>query len=180
MKVQLPENISEITLNQFQRYQELLSRDIDLMNFTKRKISIFTKIPFKDLANVRATDFERLSSQIDKALSTPANFTNTFKLNGIEFGFVPDLDEITAGEYADIEKYQDGIDNLHKVMAVLFRPILNKEGKRYEIESYTGTKKYAEILKEMPLNIVNGALVFFLNLASELEICTQKYLIEGL
>lgn len=178
MKVQLPENISEITLNQFQRYQELLTRDIDIMNFTKRKISMFTKIPFKDLANVRATDFERLSAQIDKALNTPANFTNRFKLNGIEFGFITDFDEITAGEFADIEKYQDGIENLNKVMAVLFRPVIKKEGNRYEIESYAGTKKYAEVLKEMPLSIVNGALVFFLNLANELEDYTLRYSIE--
>jgi hypothetical protein len=179
MKVQLPENISEITLGQFQRYQELITRDIDLMNFTKRKISIFTKIPFKDLANVRATDFERLSKQIDIALDTPASFQNRFKLNNIEFGFITDFDEITAGEFADIEKYQDGIENLNKVMAVLFRPVIKKEGIRYEIESYAGTKKYAEILKEMPLSIVNGALVFFLNLANELEDYTQKYLIEA-
>lgn len=179
MKVQLPENISEITLGQFQRYQELLTRDVDTMNFNKRKISIFTKIPFRNLGNVRSTDFERLSKQIDIALDTPASFKNTFKLNNIEFGFITDFDEITAGEFADIEKYQHSIENLNKIMAVLFRPVIKKEGSRYEIESYAGTKKYAELLKEMPLNIVNGALVFFLNLANELEICTQKYLIEA-
>jgi hypothetical protein len=60
-------------------------------------------------------------------------------------------------------------------MAILFRPIRNKAHGRYEIESYKGTAEYAERMKSMPLNIANGALVFFLNLASELEDYTLRY-----
>ena len=176
MKVNLPENIEDITLDQFNRYMDLIERDLDIMNFNKRKVSIFTNIPFKDLANIKAIDFERINKQIDIALDTPAQFKPTFKLNEKEFGFIPKLDDITAGEFADIEKYQVDKKDLHKVMAVLFRPIKEKVNDRYSIENYKGTEEYSETMKQMPLNIVNGSLIFFLNLANELENCTLKFL----
>lgn len=177
MKVQLPENISEVTLGQFQRYMELIERDLDILNFNKRKVSIFTNIPFKLLKDVSQIDFERISKLIDKALETGVQFVNRFKIGSVEFGFIPDFESISVGEFADLEKYQDSKDTLHNLMAILFRPIVNKEGNRYEIESYKGTAEYAELMKQTPLHIVNGALVFFLNLADELEVCTQNYLI---
>jgi hypothetical protein len=175
MKINIPENISEVTLGQFQKYMELLERDLDIMNFNKRKVSIFTNIPFKDLGSVKAIDFERISKQVDLSLNTDAQFEATFKLDGLEFGFINDFEEISLGEFADLEKYQTSQNDLHNLMAILFRPIRNKAHGRYEIESYKGTAEYAERMKLMPLNIANGALVFFLNLASELEDYTLKY-----
>jgi len=180
MKVTLPENISEITLSQFAKYTELCERDIDDLNFRKRKISIFTKIPFNKIGSIRSEDAERLLNLIDKALATEVEFKPTFMLGDIEFGFIPNLDKITLTEYAMLTTYGVDKDKLHNLMAVLFRPIVNKEGDKYEIMAYTDDEQYAEMMKEMPLNIVNGALVFFWNLANELQQATQKYLTEEL
>jgi len=64
-------------------------------------------------------------------------------------------------------------------MAVLFRPIKNKDVLgNYEIIKYKGTKQYSDIMKHMPLSIVNGSLVFFSSLANELISYTQKYMIQ--
>jgi trehalose/maltose hydrolase-like predicted phosphorylase len=177
MKINIPENISEVTLGQFQKYMELLERDLDIMTFNKRKVSIFTNVPYKELLfkSIRAVDFERISKQVDLALNTAVSFESTFKLDGLEFGFINDFEEISLGEFADLEKYQTSQNDLHNLMAILFRPIRNKAHGRYEIESYKGTAEYAEQMKLMPLNIANGALVFFLNLANELEDYTLKY-----
>ncbi len=61
-------------------------------------------------------------------------------------------------------------------MAVLFRPIKDKERySNYKVEKYDGSTKYGELMKSMPLNIVNGSLVFFCNLSSELRIYIQKF-----
>lgn len=175
MKISIPENISEVTLGQFQRYMELVERDLDVMNFNKRKISIFTGIPFKDLKNVKAIDYERISLQIDKALNTDVEFTNIFKIGDKEFGFIPDFEEISLGEFADLEKYGEDIKTLQNVMSVLFRPIKDKNNGRYSIAKYNGTAEYSEMMKEMPLHVVNGSLVFFLNLVRELEDYTLRY-----
>lgn len=180
MKIDLPEDISEITLGQFLKYEELEARGLDAHNFNRRKIAMFTGISFKDTAFIKNNDYERILSQINKALSTYVEFKDRFTMHGIEFGFVPDLDKITLGEYADLTAYGADKENLHKLMAVLFRPIINKEGSRYSVMPYNGTEEYANMMLGMPLNCVNGALVFFYSLANELQTATQKYLSEEL
>lgn len=180
MEILLPENISEITLDQFLRYEELTKREYDIYTFNKRKIEIFTGIPYRQLDKVKQTDYERIVAQIDKALATEHEFTPIFEMNGIKFGFIPNLDKITMGEYVDLNTH--GIDSasLHKLMAVLFRPIVKEQGEKYEITGYIGTEEYADMMRQMPMHCVNGALVFFYHLANELQTATQRYLSEEL
>ena len=107
-----------------------------------------------------------LVKDIVKALNTEVEFSNMFTLNGIEYGFIPNLDSITHGEWVDLIEYEGNIDTMNKLMAVLFRPVTKKDKLgNYSIEPYNGTKERADAFKVMPLNIVNGALVFFLNLS---------------
>lgn len=176
MKINLPENIEDITLDQYQKYSVLVAReDLDEISFNKRLISIFTDLKFRDIEKVAYKDYEFIVAQITLALTQEAEFKSTFKINGVEFGFIPNLNDISTGEYVDLSTHGTTIENMHKVMAVLFRPIKSKDFfGNYEIESYTGTKQYAELMKYTPLNIVNGALVFFYNLSKELRIATQK------
>ena len=91
-----------------------------------------------------------------------------FNLNGLEFGFIPNLDEITYGENKDVTAYLNDWQKMHKAMAVLYRPIINKFGKKYLIEEYEGSHKHSELMKSMPLGVVMGSLVFFCNLTNEL------------
>lgn len=177
MKVILPENQSEITLEQYQRYVKLLERtDLDIYNFNRRKLEIFTPLTFKDTENVTQVDFEFCLNQIDKALNEEVEFKNRFFLGNVEFGFIPNFDEITTAEYVDLNKHANTADNLHYLMAVLFRPITNKDGfNNYEIKTYQGTKEYFELMKKTPLSIVNGSLFFFINLSTELQSYILKY-----
>lgn len=176
MKVTIPENISDITLAQYMAYEELLSKNYDTHNFNRRKINLFTNISFKDTEYLSAKDMASLSNKIDVALSQEAEFKNRFTMLGIEFGFIPNFDKISAGEYADICLHSKNKYSLHKLMAVLFRPIINSKGNEYQIMPYNGTEENAELMKQMPLNVVNGAVFFFLNLTTDLEKATQKYL----
>tara|TARA_R110000782_G_C14748105_1_gene406842 strand:- start:194 stop:823 length:630 start_codon:yes stop_codon:yes gene_type:complete len=194
MKIKLPENQSEITLGQYQKYLKLIERlesnELEIYTFNRRKIVLFTNLLFKDTANITQVDFESIINQIDLALNEQASFKSRFKLNGIEFGFIPNvnditseemmhldaLDSITQGEFIDGSNNTNNVEDLHKLMAVLFRPITNKDSfGNYEIASYSGTKKYSELMKEIPLSVANGALFFFVNLATELQEAIQKY-----
>ena len=86
------------------------------------------------------------------------------EIDGVEYGMHPDLSEITLGEYADIETMiKEGIEkNLPELMAILFRPIVEKENDVYEIEAYDGKIKIrAEVMKKMAASQVQSALVFF-------------------
>lgn len=180
MKVTIPENIGEITLGQYMRFQELLQRELTDVLFNRRKISLFTGISYRDTEYLKQLDYDKLNNLIDAALSTDAEFTDRFTMHGVEFGFIPDFDKITIGEFADLTHYGEGEENLNRLMAILFRPIVNKSGKSYDIVPYNGTDEYSELMKDMPLNCANGALVFFYNLANELQEATQRYLSQEL
>jgi len=176
MKIVLPENISEITLNQFQRYFKLSQRnDISELEINMRKIEIFTDIPFQKVKNIKQSDYDYILKQIDEALTKDCEFKNRFTLNGIEFGFIPNFDDMTVAELGDLRQYSNKEEELHRTMSILFRPINGKDllG-NYTIEAYSGTLAYSELMKQTPLNIVNGALGFFLNLQKELEFYILK------
>lgn len=177
MKIILPEHIGEITLDQFQRYHKLsLREDLEPIDFNKRKIEIFTGIPFQKVSNIKQSDYEYILKQIDESLENTQPFVDRFNLNDIEFGFIPNFDNITVDELGDLREYQDKESDLHKIMAILFRPINGKDLlNNYTIEAYNGTSQYAELMKQTPMNIVFGALGFFLSLSNELEIAIQKY-----
>jgi len=179
MKIILPESIQDITLHQFQLYNELLERtDLNEYNFNKRKIQIFTGLERTRIDLISSQDYKEITEQIDLALNQTVEFKPTFFIKDVEFGFIPNLDKITQGEFIDISKYGTDVNEMHRLMAVLFRPIKNKDTLgNYEIINYQGTEQYANIMKHTPLSIVNGALVFFSSLANELVSYTQKYMV---
>ena len=121
MKIIQAENIGEIPLGQFQKYAELLERtDLKDADFNKRKIHIFTGIPQRDVARVMEKDRKNMLEQIDKALEVDAPFEKFFAINGFEFGFHPNLDEMSTAEFADLSKYGTEVETLEKTMAILF------------------------------------------------------------
>ena len=100
-----------------------------------------------------------------------------------EYGFMPDLNSITLGEYADIETFiKEGIENrLPELMAVLYRPIVEKKNDVYTIEAYDGNITIrTEEMKKMSAEQVQSALVFFWSLGNELSKILPLYLMERL
>ncbi|MEY3499631.1 MAG: hypothetical protein RL308_1300 [Bacteroidota bacterium] len=187
MKITIPESINDIALHQFQKYDLLLKRtDLTDEQFNVRKIEIFTGLERQRIPLLSQKDYSEILILIDKALEQTTEFQPTFKIKDVEFGFIPNFDKITAGEYRDLTLYSQDVAEMHKLMAVLFRPIKKKrkwyqwfyKRNNYKIVEYNGTEKRAEVMKYMPLSIVNGALVFFSNLANELIEYTQKYTTE--
>ena len=117
------------------------------------------------------------------ALNKDVPFEDRFTMDGIEYGFIPNLDEATTNELNELSsaEYVDGsvhigeVENYHKLMAVLFRPITGNDSfGNYQIENYKGTIKYANRMKRMPINIMLGAFGFFFHLSRELRIHILK------
>jgi len=175
--IKLPENISEITLDQYQRFEVLSKRtDLDDLGLNKRIINIFTGLKYKDIDNIPYKDYEDIIKQITVALSESAPFQDRFFIDNVEFGFVPNLDDMSTAEFVDLSNYGLDIENYHKIMAILFRPIVKNDGfKNYNITTYNGTKDWANTMKQMDMSIVLGAIGFFYHLANELRIHTQRY-----
>lgn len=176
MKLILPEHIGEITLEQFQKYNLLLeNQGYTDIEFENKKISIFTKLDEKSCELLTQKDRKEIIEIIDNSMNHSIEFTNKFEFNGKKYGFIPNLDNISGFEFADLTTAGMDVQNLHVVMAVLFRPIVNEDKfGNYQIEPYNGTQSSEESMKQLPLHLVNGALFFFLNLAKELRIHTLK------
>jgi hypothetical protein len=146
-------------------------------------INVLSDIPKKIVEELGISDVANILQRIAKLQeSTDSQLNKIIKINNIEYGFHPNLEEITIGEYADIETYlKDGIEsNLPKLMAVLYRPITEKDGSSYSIEAYgkSDLRMRAEKFKKMKAQDVNNALVFFWTLGKELSMILPQYLME--
>ena len=106
------------------------------------------------------------------------------EIEGVEYGFHPNLDDITLGEYADLETFiKNGIEqHLPEVMAVLYRKVTEKtDSGVYTIEKYGGDLTIrAEQMKKMSAEQVQSALVFFYNFVSVLSVTLESYLTKKL
>jgi len=180
MKVTIPENRAELTLGKYQSYAKILEdENADERTLNNNAVSIFYDIPLDQVENISKNDYDFLLNSILQALNKEVEFVNTFKMDGVEYGFIPSLnnDDITTKEFIDLQLYPfDKIETHNKLMAILFRPVTKKDGfGSYEIEPYTGTKATAEKMKGMPMSVVDGALLFFLTLLEDLLNASQKF-----
>ena len=166
IKLNIPEKLSEMTLGQYQDWLKV-SEGKELDTFLQQKIiEIFCGLTLKQVMLIKASEIDRLVADISNIFVEEPKFIDRFDYGGKEFGFIPKLDDISFGEYVDLDTYLQDWQLMHKAMAVLFRPITLKRKDKYLIEDYESAEKYD--LKCMPLNVVFGSLVFFYHLRSEL------------
>jgi hypothetical protein len=103
-------------------------------------------------------------------------------INGKEYGFEPNLSQMSYGAYVDISKFGQLTidDNWPKIMSILYRPITDKKGDMYSIEAYKGEID-DKLFLQVPMDIQFGCLFFFVNLLTDLLSGTLKYLkVEGM
>ena len=173
-KLNIPESLNEVTLSQYQKWVKIIDEEKISTFFQQKMIEIFCNAELKKILQMKVKDVDEVTSNIDNLFNEKPLFVPTFNLGEIEFGFIPQLDEMTFGEYIDLDNYLTDWETMHKAMSVLFRPILHKRKGKYIIEEYQGSDTYN--LSEMPLNVVMGALVFFCNLRNELQKHILNYL----
>lgn len=174
--INVPDSLNEITLYQYQKFERLIQNN-EASHFVNQKtIEIFCGIELKDVARIRIADIDSLLAHLNTLLQTKPKLTRTFKLGVYEFGFIPKLEDITSGEFIDLENYLSDTETLHKAMAVLFRPIKSKVKDLYIIEEYEAADKYAEVLKYMPLDIALGSMLFFWTLLNDLGNALSHYI----
>ena len=170
VEVSVPSSLREVQLKD---YQELLIKENpDNDDMLKCILNINTK----ELGKIKDKDVDNLLAIINKLFDKKHEFIPTFKLKGVLYGFIPKLDDITYGENKDVTSYINDWGNMHKAMAVLFRPVKQKLNSKYLIEDYEGSHKYSEMMKNMPLDVVLGAMVFFWNLTNALLNSIPNYL----
>ena len=172
MEITIPTKLSEVPLYRMVEYNALEAK-----GETERAImavAIFTGLTYKETSALPLKVLNRAVKHITSILEERPELQQTFTYKGIEYGFIPNIDDLTTGEFIDIENYQKEPRDLYKVMSVLYRPIKEKSKKRYLIEPYKG--KINEAFKDMPSNVAFGAQLFFYLIATDLLNYTKKYL----
>jgi len=173
LKIRIPDSLNDITLEQYQNF--LLTEEKNETDI----LQCFYGIKHKDLFEIKPVDVAEMVDAVNKCFEVkPTELISKFKLNGIKFGFIPKLDDISYGENIDLTNYINEPKDLHKAMAVLFRPIIKEQFGKYLIEKYQGSEKYAKQLKQMPLDVVLSAQVFFYDLTNDLLNSIPAYLRE--
>lgn len=181
LKVKLPESQEDISLDMYLKLDKLFKReDLDEYSIENRAIKIVTGLKYNHIEMMKQKDRVQILSIIQKALKTEeSEFNPKFELNGITFGFIPNLDKIQAKEFFDIKKYESKPEQANRLMSVLYRPIVKDMGKLgYIIEEYKGTSKYSELMKQSPISAYKSAMVFFWTLANDLQVSTLQYIAE--
>jgi len=175
MKIQVPTHINDITLEQYQRFALINTEEQDKEFFMFKTIEIFCGVDIALVSKMRLSDAESVSNEVLEVLQQNVPFTNKFELDGVKYGFIPDLQAISLGEFIDLEEGLSKDKDFHKAASVMFRPIVKEFGELYTIEGYEASTEAHHIMKQAPVGIISAAIVFFYNIAKELLKASQDF-----
>jgi len=163
----IPDTLSEITLGQYQKYLKY-QKDNDDENFLAIKmIEVFCGLRNNTVRAMKAKSIRDITRILTDMFNEKPDLVKQFEMQGITYGFMPDLENMSFGEYIDLDTFIGDHQNIHKAMAVLYRPITQSYKDKYTIEKYTGDK-YEDMIN-MPMDAVLSSILFFYHLGMELS-----------
>jgi hypothetical protein len=170
MKLELivPTSLKDIPLKSYQTFVKMRETSNDEDFVAQKMIEIFCGIELKDVVKMRLTDVNELLVSFNQIFNEKPKFQPRFNLHGIEYGFIPKLEDLTLEEFTNLEQLMKSWDTFHMALAVMYRPIKLEVKGKYEIHEYFYSEDMGEIFKLCPLDIALSARVFFWNLAKEL------------
>lgn len=173
-KIIIPTELRDVKLHQMITYNGL-KPEMDDVSRQLEAVAIFCDLTMSEVKNMPFDTLKYCVEKITTMLESKPTFTPRFEYKGIEYGFIPNFDELTTGEFIDIENYCKEPNDLWKVLSVLYRPITKKgQNGRYEIMAYNADLNSA--FKDIDANTAFGAMLFFWSLGIDLLNSFQKYL----
>jgi len=178
VNITIPDSWKDITLK---KYLELQN---DLESY-KDDEEAQAALLLYHLCGLNATQTGLLNkTTYDELISTLSSFMQKQEvelqrfvvIDGVEYGFEPNLSNMSYGAYADITKFnQLAIDkNWGKIMSILYRPVVSKKKETYLIQQYDG-KIDDKMWMNVGMDIHFGALFFFVHTLRDLLIYTLNY-----
>lgn len=167
VEVYIPDTLSEITLGQYQKYLKIQENNEDENFLAIKMIEIFCGLRGDTIMAMKAKSIKDITMILTDMFNEKPQLVREFKLNGRTYGFIPKLEDMSFGEYIDLDTYIGDMDNIHRAMNVLYRPIKQKYDDKYLIEDYTGDDP--EKMKSMPMDAVLSSILFFYNLGMDLS-----------
>ena len=176
MKIKIPSSLKAITLEKYQKYLKIQENNTDETFLAIKMIEIFLGLRGDTIMKMKAKSIRDITNVLSEMFTEKPELVKEFTMKGVNYGFIPDLENMTFGEYVDLDTYIGDVDNLHRAMAVLYRPITHKANEKYSIEEYEGEDD--EKMKDMPMDAVLSSILFFYHLGMELSTTMLNYLQE--
>ena len=177
LEINVPSELSEITLGQYQKFVKLYQGEVTEEFMALKMLEIFCGVKLKDAYQMRYKDIDGIVEVLSSMLNQKPKLVQRFKMNGVEYGFIPNLDDMSFGEYVDLDTYLPDWQEMHRAMAVLYRPIKEKHGQKYNIVDYEVVD--AEVYKQMPMDAAISSILFFYRLGIDLSKAMMNYLEES-
>ena len=174
IQVLTPDSLSEITLEQYQKYLKIQAQNEDETFLAIKMIEIFCGLRGDTIMKIKASSIREITEILTKMFNERPPLVREFTMKGKDYGFIPKLEDMSFGEYVDLDTYIGDNENMHRAMAVLYRPITQKHNDKYLIEEYEGED--TEIMKDMPMDAVLSSVIFFYNLGMDLSKVMLNYL----
>ena len=174
IKLTIPTSLKDITLRDYKKFLDVEKENKDDRFLNAKLIHIFCKISLEKVMLLELKDAEDIVKTISDMFNEKPALVKKFKIGKTEYGFHPELDSLTLGEYIDLDTFIGDWDNMEKAMNVLYRPILVTVKERYSIDEYN-VDNFANAL-DMPMDAVMSSIFFLWNLGLELSTVMTNYL----
>jgi hypothetical protein len=147
---------------------------------TVSQIQAITGLKRDDIRKIDVTQIEKIVTAYANGLKNDEKvFKQFIEIDGIKFGFHPNLKSMTFGEWLDLSELSKNFPHqLPELMCILYRPVTAEINQQYKIEEYDSDVhlKYAPQMRKLNLANVNAALLFFSTLRNDLVNNTPAYL----
>ena len=174
IKLTIPTSLKDITLRDYKKFLDVEKENKDDRFLNAKLIHIFCKVSLEKVMLLELSDAEDIVKTISDMFNEKPALVKKFKIGKTEYGFHPELDALTLGEYIDLDTFIGDWDNMEKAMNVLYRPILVTVKERYSIDEYN-VDNFANAL-DMPMDAVMSSIFFLWNLGLELSTVMTNYL----
>lgn len=179
LEIKVPQNWKAVSLKQYLA----LIKDMEVYKDTPEAVDAAL---FHHLCGVQPQYLSKLDisiymdirEQLYKLMKiSDSPLKRIIKIDGVDYGFEPNLSEMEYGAYLDLQKFGEVKidDNWSKIMNILYRPVKNTIGSLYEIETYSAKDNSNKFL-DVPMDVHFGAMFFFLHTSTDLLNATQNSL----
>jgi hypothetical protein len=172
--IKVPDSWEEVTIETLQ--------ELNNANNVHEKIAIIIDQDPEDIRKYDTATIARLSNALGWIHEMPKedSLKNVIEIDGIEYGLLDKFSDLLYGEWMDIEEYcKEPIENIHKLMAMFYRPLLTtlKDGTRIldEYNVKEAHERAETFRKKMKVSECYGALVFFSLIEKRCLVTIQAY-----
>ena len=179
-RVAIPKDWNGITIGMYQQFEEVKRKKLKEDDFNLEILSIICGLEKEMVDRMEVKSLKKIFktlSFLNKKMPDEKELIKKVEWNGKKYGFIPNLSEITMGEYIDIEENcKTAEKNLHKIMSILYRPIVKETKTRYSIENYNPDDERNQEFLDFPILPSVSALSFFFHLGKILPNALDRYL----